>query len=354
MIHQLYIFHKSGLVLTSVEFSVKRFKLRPELVGGFLSAIQMFGRELLSDEVATIETGIYQFIWDYMDPVMCVALADRTDDPIALLAVLKTLNVLFAEQYSRQLTNWRGEVGPFREFKSVVRKVISRYLPSFLTPSVPPSPRPDVLSLWRRFGEGLDTLLWALIVGLPLMVVGPKRSNKVIIKRLRTLQQRRLPVMWFDDAASALQVIRDKPAHLPLILSLPPRAYRSTFADAEKRGMAHAAIFAKKNQVEAIGFTPRHLGIAEILERAAERLREDELKRLGETALRTLRDRIIEVARLLTATSNLSDEEAASILRLSVSDYRLAKELAREGGYLHSRRREVKRNERTTWRRKRD
>jgi len=347
MIHQLYIFHKSGLVLTSVEFGSKRFNLRPELVSGFLSAIQMFGRELLSDEVATIETGIYQFIWDYMDPLMCVALADRTDDPIALLAVLKTLNVLFTERYQRHLSRWRGEVGSFREFKSVVHEVINRYVSGFLAPPMPPPHSPEILYLWRRFGEGLDTLLWALIVGLPLLVVGSKRANSITIRYLRTLQPRRLPVMWFDDASSALQVLRDKPVHLPLILSLPLKAYHSLFAGSEREEVAHVALFVGKNRVEAVGFTSRPLGIAEIFSKVADHLGDEELKRLGEMALATLRSRIEEVARLLRASPNLNDEDAASLLRLTIPDYQLAKDLAIKGGYLRreeEKEKEVKEN----------
>lgn len=342
MIHQYYQFHKSGMMLISVGFGPRHLKLGPELVSGFLSAIRMFGQDLLEDDITAIETGNYQFVWDFADPVLSVALTDRDDDEVAILAVLKTLNALFLERYQKELRNWIGEVAPFRKFSPVVREVIHDYLPSFEKPHYEVL-RPEILRLWRRFDKGLDLLLYGLLAGIPLLVVGRKTRNEAIIRQLRTLQQRRIPVMWFSEPGAAKQVLRDRPPYLSFILSLPDSAYASTFSDSIRQGMTHVAIIVEDNAVNSIGFKPQPLGIAATIDFAANVLGETgrKLRTIAETAFHTTRSRIVEVARLLAKSPNLPDKQAATLLRLGKKDFQIFKVLAINGGYVRRERKRI-------------
>ena len=336
MIHQLYHFHKSGIVLTSIGFGPTSTTVSPELVSGFLSALRMFGQDLLEDDVRTIETGNYQFVWDIADPVLSVALADREDDDVSILAVLKTLNALFLERYQKQLQRWTGEVVHFRTFNPIAREVVLEYLPTFEKPRDIDAPRPAIIRLWRRFGAGLDILLYGLISGIPLLVVGQRSRNQSIIRALQTLRIRRIPVMWFDDAGAALQVFRDRPPNETFILSLPSPAYEETFANAAKEGLMYVAIFVKEHVVLPLGFEPLSLQIASSIDQAAKNLGKKgaELGNIAEASFKFVRNRLQEITNLLAANSDLPDEEGAMLLRLSQDDYLLFKELAIRGGYV--------------------
>jgi hypothetical protein len=301
----------------------------------------MFGQDLLSDDVTQIETGNYQFVWDFADPVLSVALCDRKDDGIAILAVLKTLNALFLERFQSHLRRWTGEVVSFREFVPVAREVVRDYIPSPERTSMENSLHPEVLQLWHRFGAGLDTLVYGLIAGIPLLVVGRKTQNKPLITALRSLQPRRIPVMYFEDAGAALQVLRDRPPYLSFILSLPSRAYESTFANAPEKTLMHVALNVQESSVQAVGFQPKQLNIAGTIEHAANTLGKTgaQLNRVANATFLTVGSRVEEVAQLLAVTPDLPDEDGAALLRVSLSDYVILKGLADQGGYI---RREAK------------
>lgn len=350
MIHQLYHFHKSGLVLTSIGFGPMTVNVSPELVSGFLSALRMFGQDLLADDVTTIETGNYQFVWDFADPVLSVALADREDDEVSIMAVLKTLNALFLDRYQKNLRQWTGEVAPFRDFKPVAREVVQDYLPTFEKPKEPMELRPAIIRLWRRFGVGLDILLYGLLRGVPILAVGRKSRNQSVIRALQTMRRRRIPVMYFDDAGAALQVLQDRPPNMSFILSLPNRAYEDTFADTSKMGLVFVCLLVEEHIVLPVGFETQSLNIAETVAHAEKVLGESgvELRNVAETAFLTVRDRIDEVAILLAHSENLPDDEASKLLRLSKSDYSIFKELAEEGGYVRRARKRVDQQQRPT------
>jgi hypothetical protein len=301
----------------------------------------MFGQDLLSDDVTQIETGNYQFVWDLADPVLSVALCDRRDDGVAILAILKTLNALFLERYQSLLRRWTGEVVSFREFVPLAREVVRDYLPSPEQSEKEDRLQPEVLELWQRFGDGLDTLVYGLIAAIPLLVVGRKPQNQPVITALRSLQSRRIPVMYFEDAGAALQVLRARPPHLSFILSLPGRPYESTFANALEKKLMHVALDVQEAAVHAVGFEPKQLNIAETIKHAANTLGKTgaQLSRVANTAFLTARSRVEEVAQLLAVTPDLPDEDGAALLRVSLSDYPIFKGLADQGGYI---RREAK------------
>ncbi len=336
MIHQLYHFHKSGLVLTSIGFGPMTVNVSPELVSGFLSALRMFGQDLLADDVTTIETGNYQFVWDFADPVLSVALADREDDDVSIMAVLKTLNALFLDRYQKQLRRWTGEIAPFRDFNPVAREVVQDYLPTFEKPLETEALRPAIIRLWRRFGPGLDILLYGLLRGTPILAVGRKSRNQSVIRALQTMRGRRIPVMYFDDAGAALQVLSDRPQNMSFILSLPNRAYEETFADSSNMGLTYTCLLVEEHIVLPVGFEAKSLGIADTVAHAEKVLGESgvELRNISETAFLTVRERIRGVAKLLAQTDKIPDDEAAKLLRLAKDDYRIFKELALEGGYV--------------------
>jgi hypothetical protein len=311
-------------------------KMSPELVSGFLSALRMFGQDLLADDVTTIETGNFQFVWDLADPVLSVALADREDDGVSIMAVLKTLNALFLDRYQKELRRWTGEVAPFRDFNPVAREVVQDYLPTFEKPKKETDLRPAIIRLWRRFGPGLDILLYGLLRGAPILVVGRKSRNQSVIRALQTMQRRRIPVMYFEDAGAALQVLQDRPANMSFILSLPNRAYEETFADSATMGLMYVCLLVEEHIVLPVGFESRPLKIADAVAHSEKVLEESgaELRKVAEMAFLTLRSRIDEVAELLAQSETLPDDEASTLLRVSKEDYIIFKELAVEGGYV--------------------
>ncbi len=342
MIHYIYMFHRSGLNLTSVKLSERDMKISPDLVSGFLSALRMFGQDLLSDDITSIETGSFQFAWDESNPILCVALMDREDDEVAVLAVLKTLNALFLERFKQNLQRWTGEVASFRAFDSVVREVVQDYLPSFEETPGGERIQPAVLQLWGLFGTGLDIIVYGLVASVPILVIGHKAHNQRVINALRTLQKRRIPVMFFDDASAALQVLRDQSSSLSFILSLPPRAYQSTFEKESQEDLTYVGIFVEMEKVTAVGFSPTSLGIATTIEKATDSTTKEEGQLIAESAFQIFRNRVNEVGQLLSINPNLPDNEAAKLLRLNQEEYKILKDLAQRGGHIQGARRTTK------------
>jgi hypothetical protein len=302
----------------------------------------MFGQDLLSDDITSIETGSFQFAWDEAEPVLCVALMDREDDEVAALAVLKTLNALFIERFKPNLQRWTGEVAIFRTFDPVVKEIVNDYLPTFETPPGDKDLHPAVLQLWGQFGTGLDTIIFGLLAGIPFLVIGQKARNQRVISALRTLQKRRLPVMWFDDAGAALQVLQDPSSSRSFILSLPPRAYESTFERGEYKDLTYVGIFVDEEAVRPIGFSPESLGLAASIDTAIESITQDEGKLIAKSSFQTLCNRISEIAQVLAVTPQLPDTDGAKLLRLSQDDYRILKDLAHRGGHIKRAKRAIK------------
>ncbi len=150
------------------------------------------------------------------------------------------------------------------------------------------------------------------------------------------MRRRRIPVMYFEDAGAALQVLQDRPANMSFILSLPNRAYEETFADSANMGLSYVCLLVEEHIVLPVGFETRPLNIADTVAHAEKVLGESgvELRNVAETAFLTVRDRIDGVANLLAHSETLPDKEAARLLRLSKEDYSIFKELAKEGGYV--------------------
>lgn len=152
--------------------------------------------------------------------------------------------------------------------------------------------------------------------------------------------------MWFDDASAALQVLRDQSSSLSFILSLPPRAYESTFEREEHKDLTYVGIFVDEEKVRATGFSPESLGIAATIETATESTTQDEGKLIAATLFHTFCNRVSEVAQFHAVTPNLPDKEAAKLLRLSQEDYKIIKDLAHRGGHIQRARRAIKRERR--------
>jgi hypothetical protein len=267
---------------------------------------------------------------------MSVALADREDDDVSIMAVLKTLNALFLDRYQKELRRWTGEVAPFRDFNPVAREIVQDYLPTFEKPPETEALRPAIIRLWRRFGPGLDILLYGLLRGTPILAVGRKSRNQSVIRALQTMRRRRIPVMYFNDAGAALQVLRDRPPNMSFILSLPNRAYEETFADSATMGLTYTCLLVEEHIVLPVGFEAKSLKIARTVAHAEKVLGESgaELRNIAETAFLTVLDRIEGVGKFLAQTNKIPDDEAAMLLRLSKEDYHTFKELAMEGGYV--------------------
>jgi hypothetical protein len=95
-------------------------ELDPSLVGGFISAISAFGKQISQQDLKSIEFGEYRWLMIQGRCVNAVIVVDPEDDATQVKPALEELLSRFEEKYSSYLKDWTGNTVPFSNFSDIV------------------------------------------------------------------------------------------------------------------------------------------------------------------------------------------------------------------------------------------
>ncbi|MHA1649582.1 MAG: hypothetical protein ACTSYB_05255 [Candidatus Helarchaeota archaeon] len=117
----LFIYKLSGITL--YEYKFRKTDLPPDLISGFLSAIQSFGTELSKEETSMKKIAYKNMEIEIISGqyLVCAILVDGTMRPYLRDILVEFTNEL-EKQYESELKNWTGDVTPFQKLDIIFEK----------------------------------------------------------------------------------------------------------------------------------------------------------------------------------------------------------------------------------------
>lgn len=224
-LHDIFIFLQSGENLISHISPVVR--LDQTLLTGLLTAIREFGHEAIAEEVRTIGAGAYRFHYDVLGNLITVGLADSNAEELEVQAVLHGLNVLFFNQFERNLRNWDGSSRAFQAFVPVIDEALRAYNESSQVAKLSMSSTEYLLS---TFGETLDAVLVNLLVGNAVIIGGSAEKISQLSEALNHVLPFSIPNMKditdVETAQSILDSRKEQRRKHPTLLGVSEKVYR--------------------------------------------------------------------------------------------------------------------------------
>jgi predicted transcriptional regulator len=124
LVYLMVISKDSGMCLT--EIGTEDADVEPDLVSGFLSAIQSFGMELSKEDVPMKKIAYKNLeIELYAGQATICALLARGETTAHLRSLLQQFSSIFESQFSDVLQDWNGDVTLFKDAKDLFEKVFS-------------------------------------------------------------------------------------------------------------------------------------------------------------------------------------------------------------------------------------
>ncbi len=124
MIHSVYVMRKTGENLYTKRY--EESNIDDNLISGFLSALQNFVAEVSSgDVIRTIKTGNVKFIYNILQDIIVVVVADKEEDEKKIEEKVEKISEVFYNKFKTELENWTGDVSAFKKFDEDLEDIIS-------------------------------------------------------------------------------------------------------------------------------------------------------------------------------------------------------------------------------------
>lgn len=130
MIHNVYIIDaESGICLLSRKYG--SIELDENIVSGYFAAIRNFVGEIVQDggkptedRARLIDMGVYDIVYVHSNYVLAVACIDKRDDENIVRKALEDIAKIFGSKFENELRESTGEVAIFRDFGSVMDRLL--------------------------------------------------------------------------------------------------------------------------------------------------------------------------------------------------------------------------------------
>ncbi|MHA1321908.1 MAG: hypothetical protein ACTSRL_03860 [Candidatus Helarchaeota archaeon] len=97
MIHNLYIIKSNGICVFHKKFG--SLDEDPQSVSGFLTAVSMFSKAIIGEEIKVLATDNYKFIFHVDSRFIFVSFIDKSDHPADAQKRLKAIKNLFYRKF---------------------------------------------------------------------------------------------------------------------------------------------------------------------------------------------------------------------------------------------------------------
>jgi hypothetical protein len=325
-LHSIFIFLQSGENLISHVSPVVR--LDQTLLTGLLTAIREFGHEAIAEEVRTIGAGAYRFHYDVLRSLITVGLADGNDDEQDVRAVLHSLNVLFYNQFERNLRNWDGGSKPFQSFVPVINEALRAYNESSQVARRRMSSTEFLLSI---FGDALDVVLLNLLVGNAVIIGGSSEKIDQVSEALNHVLPFSIPNMQnitdVDTVQSILDSRKQQRRRTPTLLGVTEKVYRGLTTPEH---LEHH-LFVNVTQAPPVYLAPLHQPSMDIAKRAIAASSDGPTQaKLLELEIESISAQLNGFLSFRESAPNLTLEDLRSLLHIDSERLRLLAFLAKE------------------------
>lgn len=125
MISRVLIIASGGLLAYSKNL-MGSFAIEDDLIGGFLTAISNFAKEIKGGEIKSLNFRNFNYVYSYDDDLDCmfVVVTDIDDVEEEARKKIDLMKNEFIGRYRKYLENWTGEVSLFETFDKYVEKNI--------------------------------------------------------------------------------------------------------------------------------------------------------------------------------------------------------------------------------------
>ena len=99
MIHNFYIIKKNGICVFHRKFG--SLEEEPQSIAGFLTAISMFSRATIGEDIKVLATNNFKFIFKADDRFTFISFVDKSDDHEDIQQVLENIKSNFYQKFPK-------------------------------------------------------------------------------------------------------------------------------------------------------------------------------------------------------------------------------------------------------------
>lgn len=126
MIHNLYVVRKNGICIFHKKFG--SLEEDPQSMAGFLTAISMFSKATVGEDIRVIATDNFKFTFKGGDEFTFIAFADTSDDNSGMQDLLQNVEVRFRDLFPHAEDNGaRGNLMNFKAFEFPLETLIDAF-----------------------------------------------------------------------------------------------------------------------------------------------------------------------------------------------------------------------------------
>ncbi|MFX1451174.1 MAG: hypothetical protein ACFFCM_10055 [Promethearchaeota archaeon] len=125
MLHNVFILTRSS-GLTLFDHQIKPINGDKMLIGGLLSAVQMFCREIHIGELTTFRTNRFQIIISVRNYVIVALFLDKKDEEDFWQFRAFEIGYRFENEYSKDLKTFKGKTNVFENFNSILDEILDK------------------------------------------------------------------------------------------------------------------------------------------------------------------------------------------------------------------------------------
>ena len=126
MIHNFYIIKKNGICVFHKKFG--SLEEEPQSIAGFLTAISMFSKATVGEEVSLLATKNFKFIFKADDRFTFVTFVDDSDGQDNIQEVLSNIQNSFYQRFPNVTNTYEsGNLKLFEHFNGALENIITNY-----------------------------------------------------------------------------------------------------------------------------------------------------------------------------------------------------------------------------------
>ncbi len=123
LIHNLYIIKQNGICIFHEKYG--SLEEDPQSIAGFLTAISMFSKSIIGEEIKSLSTNRFKFVFKTDGKFLFVTFVDKNDKSSNTRQLLDNIKKLFHIRFPKAEADCKsGNLSPFEKFKFDLEDII--------------------------------------------------------------------------------------------------------------------------------------------------------------------------------------------------------------------------------------
>ncbi len=126
MIHNFYILKKNGICIYHKKFG--SLEEDPQSIGGFLTAISMFSKSIIGEQIKVLATANYKFVFRTDDKFTFVTFTDNQDNQSEIHRIMEIVRKNFYQNFPNLKSDYdHYNLKYFEIFDSTLTKILKDF-----------------------------------------------------------------------------------------------------------------------------------------------------------------------------------------------------------------------------------